>query len=207
MLISKVIKKARSGELGNLSETKFDDDKVMEYIEDGLIALYKLFSLRSAEALITMRTGVTMYTLDGTDPNVDMDDTALEVMAIQEAYDETGAYLSINVENDEWGLMTPEFNKLQIPSPAEGETIGVLYTAGPEEITSTTQTLKLPISLLESLLHYVGYRAHGSVDGNIQAENNTHLQRFRASVAEAKALGVITQDDIGDRPTSWKGYP
>ena len=199
MLISQVIELARSGELNNLTPT---DARVINYINLGMIELYKRFQLRSAEAIITMESDSTTYTLDSTDTRVSMDNTALDVMAIQEAYDESGAGLSINVENDEYGIMTPAFNQVQIPNPVEGEVIGIVYLAGPTYITDVTETLKLPQSLLEALLHYVGYRAHGAVDGKVEAETTTHYQKFEASVARAKLLGVVTEDQVADRSTT-----
>lgn len=206
MLISQVIDQARSGELSNLTDTIFTDTRVLSYINLGTIELYKRFQLRSAEAIITMEDMSTLYTLDGNDTRVSMDANAMDIMAIQEAYDESGANLSINVENDELGIMTPTFNQVQIPNPAEGERIGVIYTAGPLWVTAVTDTLALPISLLEALLHYIGYRAHGSVNGNVDAENNTHYQRFEASVARAKLLGLVTQDQIAERDVNNKGF-
>lgn len=202
MLISQVIDMARAGELSNLSDESFTDAKIISYINLGLIELYKRFQLRTAEALITMVADETNYLIDGTDINVKLEADAPEVMAILEAYDESGAMLNINVENDEYGIMTPEYDLVQIPNPSDGEKIGILYLAAPTYITTNTQKLKLPMSLLEAILHYIGYRAHGSVDGNVQAENNTHYQRFEASVARAKMLGVVTQDDIADRSTT-----
>ena len=198
MLISEVINLARSGELNNLSPS---DARVINYIDLGMIELYKRFQLRSAEAIITMEEGSTTYTLDQTDTRVQMDSTALDVMAIQEVYDESGANLSINVENDELGVMTPMFNQIQIPNPADGEVLGVLYLAAPKYITDVSETLQLPLSLLEALLHYIGYRAHGAVDGKVEAETTTHYQKFEASVARAELLGVVTMDDVADRST------
>ena len=196
---------ARSGELSNLSEENFTDPIVVSYINLGLIELYKRFQLRSAEAIITMESATTLYTLDATDSRVSMSSDA-EIMVIQEAYDESGGVLTINVESDELGILTPSYNQVQIPNPAEGEKIAIIYLAGPTYVTSVTQQLSIPISLLEAMLHYVGYRAHGSVDGNIQAENNTHYQRFEASVARAKTLGLVTADDIAERDVGIKGY-
>ena len=196
---------ARSGELSNLSEENFTDPIVVSYINLGLIELYKRFQLRSAEAIITMESATTLYTLDATDSRVSMSSDA-EIMVIQEAYDESGGVLTINVESDELGILTPSYNQVQIPNPAEGEKIAIIYLAGPTYVTSVAQQLSIPISLLEAMLHYVGYRAHGSVDGNIQAENNTHYQRFEASVARAKTLGLVTADDIAERDVGIKGY-
>lgn len=204
MLISKVIRKARSGELSNVSEEKFTDDVIMDYIELGLIELYKRFQLRSAEAVITMEDGRTLYTLDSTDAAVSMDTTAMDIMVIQEAYEESGARININVENDELGIMTPGFNQVQIPNPAEGEQIGIIYLAGPKDVTDVNQSFDAPISLLEAMLHYIGYRAHGSIDGNVEAENSTHYQRFEASVQRARMLGVVTADNVAERDTTRK---
>jgi len=206
MLISQLIELAKGGELSNLSEESFEDTRVMGYINLGLIELYKRFELKSAEALITMDENRTLYTLDSTDTNVQIDTSAMDIMAITEAWEESGKQLTVNVENDEYGIMTPTYNQVQIPNPAEGEVLSVIYTAGPTWVSSLTDQLQIPISLLEALLHYIGYRAHGSLDGNIQAENNTHYQRFEASVKRAKLLGVVTADSIADRPNKIKGF-
>lgn len=205
MLISQVIDMARSGELSNLSEDNFTDQKVIGYINLALIELYKRFEIKAAEAIITMEEGRTTYTLNSSDSAVTIDDS-IDIIAVQEAYDESGAWLNINEENDEYGIMTPTYNQVQIPNPADGEKISILYLAGPTYVTNSTATLELPVSLLEALLHYIGYRAHGAVNGNIQAENNTHYQRFEASVARAKALGVVTTDNVSDRSVRQKGF-
>ena len=57
--------------------------------------------------------------------------------------------------------------------------------------------LDIPEQYIEPLLHYMGYRAHGSMDGNIQTESNTHYMRFEASCNKLKELGVgIAPDDV-----------
>ena len=205
MLISQVIELARGGEIKNLSDDSFDDATILGYVNLGLIELYKRFSLRTEEAIVTMRDSKVIYTLDDSDVDVDIDLTH-ELMLILEAYDESGAFLNINVENDELGILTPSYDTIQVPNPAEGEKLGILYLAGPDWVTDINSKLKAPVSLLEALLHYIGYRAHGSVDGNIDAENNTHYKRFEASVARAKTLGLVTADDIQDRDVRGKGF-
>lgn len=205
MLISQVVDMARKGELSNLSEDNFTDAKILSYINLALIELYKRFELSSAEAIITMEANRTLYTLNSGDLAVTIDDT-VDMMAIQEAYDESGAYLAINEEYDEYGIMVPTYNQVQIPNPAEGERISIIYLAGPVYLTSTTVELELPTSLLEALLHYIGYRAHGAVDGNVDGENNTHYQRFEASVARAKMLGVVTTDNVTARSVYQQGF-
>ena len=205
MLISRVIEQARSGELNNLSVEGFTDTKVISYINLGLIELYKRFSLRTEEAVITMRDSKTIYTLSDVDTDVSIE-TGIDVMVITEVYDEGGALLPINVESDDYSILTPSYNTIQVPYPAEGEILSVIFTAGPIYISVDTQSLEIPISLLEALLHYIGYRAHGAIDGNIQTENNTHYQRFEASCNRAIALGIVTADDTIESDVRNKGF-
>ena len=57
-------------------------------------------------------------------------------------------------------------------------------------------TLPVPLQLTEALLHYIGYRAHGAMNGSIEAETNTHYQRFEASCQRAIAQGMYTSDSL-----------
>ena len=74
--------------------------------------------------------------------------------------------------------------------------ISVIYKPAPTWLvyideTSLTQKIPIPPQLIEPLLHYIGYRAHGSMDGNIKAENNTHYMRFVASCDRIEQLGLV----------------
>ena len=77
-------------------------------------------------------------------------------------------------------------------------TISLIYVAAPVLLTTAdlSKTLPIPPQLYEALLHYIGYRAHGALDGNIQAENSTHYQRFEASCQRAKESGMYTSDSM-----------
>ena len=203
MTIAHVIAQARSGELSNLSETGFNDDKIMLYINLGLIELYKRFNLSTGEALLTMATGKTIYKLDGTDASVNLEGPYMYLIS---AYDELGNNLDLNNEDNPLSILTPGFDEVQVPYPAPGEVLSLMYGQEPPVITQTTDILPIPITLLEALLHYVGYRGHGAVNGNVQAENNTHYQRFEASINRAQTLGVINQDDSIIRYVNDKGF-
>jgi len=203
MTIEHVIAQARSGELSNLSKTGFSDDKIILYINLGLIELYKRFNLSTGEAILTMSEGKTIYRLDGTDSNVTLEGPYMYLIS---AFDEDGNELTLNNEDDPFSVFTPRFNVVQIPYPITGKALSLIYGQEPPTITQTTDILPIPLTLLEALLHYIGYRAHGSIDGNIQAENNTHYQRFEASVNRALALGVINQDDLIIKRANSKGF-
>ena len=80
------------------------------------------------------------------------------------------------------------YNTILFNKPID-ENVLVVYKASPEWVRDLTDEVEIPMEMLESLLHYIGYRAHGSVEGNVQAENNTHYMRFDKSCANLKDLG------------------
>ena len=134
------------------------------------------------------------------------------------AYDEDGKSLSINDEDDEYGVLTPSWDTVQLPIAEDGALISVIYqqdpkligtyidrpTGTPAEVTAIetaneellASRLSLPTCLIEALLHYIGYRAHGSLDGSVQAENSTHLQRFETECEKVRELGLLSFDTV-----------
>jgi len=208
MTVEKVIDLAVKGELKKLA-VKDDTDSVISFINLGMIELYKRFPLDTEEIIIELgritdsndsyeRISDTVYKL----PN--------DLMYISAAYEEDGTEIGINKEDDPLSIMTISWNKLQVPVATSGAFISVIYVKEPALIVNTPEALaediELPVQLVEALLHYIGYRGHGSIDGNIQAENNTHYQRFEASVQRAKMLGVMTADGPLSRNVQEKGW-
>ena len=200
MTIQDVIDDANAGELSQVSATEQD---ILSYINLGLIELYKRFSLRWEEAIVTMRQDKTVYKLDGTDSNVEI---SSDINTIAEVYDENGASLPINSETEALSINTPTWNTIQVPYPSEGDKLSVIYTAPPERVTDPTDKLTIPSTLLEALLHYVGYRAHGSINGNIDGENNTHYVRFEKSCDDVTKRGLVTTDDMTNHDIKDKGF-
>ena len=64
----------------------------------------------------------------------------------------------------------------------------------------------LPTVLLEPLLHYIGYRAHGAVNGSIQAENSTHYTRYEAACNKVLEMGGLPADDNSTTALYRKGF-
>lgn len=213
MKLSRIISQAQSGELQNIA-VKSDIGKIVQYINAGLIALYGRFLIQTEEAIITMRAGKTLYKLDGTDPDVTVAGQPVpedQVMVVLSAYDESGE-LPINDETQDASIYTPTFDTIQIPYPEDGNYVSAVYRCNPEwveyeeDVTDTRAVnVKLPTVLLEPLLHYIGYRAHGAIDGNIQAENSTHYTRFKQACMEVEALGLLPTDSL-DKKNSTKGF-
>lgn len=204
MTIQDVIDLAVKGELKKLA-VKDDVDSIVSFINLGLIELYKRFPLDTEEVVIALGQATVP-----TDAYQMVSNTIYEMpsdlMYIIGAYEEDGSEININKEDDPFSIMTISWNKIQVPVATVGANIGVVYVKTPTFLSSAdvAEELPLPVQLVEALLHYIGYRGHGSIDGNIQAENNTHYQRFEASINRAKMLGVVTQDGPLDRDTKGK---
>lgn len=212
--LSTIISMARAGELKSLSAKDKTDDVVINYINLALIALYGRFQLGTAEAIITLRPDIpkTIYTLDSSDPDVVVENQPMrddEFMSVISVWNEDGTRAGVNDEKDPFSIYTVSYNQLQIPLLAKNAYVSVIYRKNPVllELDADENTLvPIPLQLMEPLLHYVGYRAHGSVDGNISTENNTHYMRYEAACNRVMEYGILTADDVNSLSTQAKGF-
>ena len=215
MRLQSIIKKARNRELKNLSAKDKSDDVIVDYINIALIALYTRFQMKTEEVVLNLKTNKTVYKLDGSDVDVYKDGVLMvypNIMKVVKAFDERGK-ISINKDEDPLSIYTISYDSIQVPFAKTGEHIGLIYTAGPDEVefvdsgdgTAVDTNVPIPPQMLEAMLHHIGYSAHGSVDGNVQAENTTHLTRFEAACNKLEALGLVPQDDI-DMGIHRKGF-
>lgn len=213
--LSTIISMARTGELKSLSQKDKTDEVIVNYINLALVALYGRFQLATGEAIITLRPEIpkTIYTLDSSDPDVVVDNQPMrddEFMSVISVWNEDGTRAGLNDEKNAFSIYTVSYNQLQIPLLADNAYVSVIYRKNPELIEYDSDLnsvlVPIPIQLLEAMLHYVGYRAHGSVDGNVQAENNTHYMRYEAACQRAAELGILTADDVNSLSTQAKGF-
>lgn len=214
MTVQQMIDMAKAGELKNLV---LDTDTILAALNLGIVELYKRFPLRVEEAIVTLGNNKQYFKMDGTDPDVDMPVDA-PYMWIVSAYGEVPLEtpmdnevslieLPINDEDNPLSINTVNWYTIQVPMSIDNETISLIYVAAPVLLTAgdLNKTLPIPPQLYEALLHYVGYRAHGALDGNIQAENSTHYQRFEASCQRAKEGGMYTSDSM-EMDRDMKGF-
>lgn len=197
MVLQQVVDLAKNSELSGLS-IKNDNTAIVGFINLGLIELYKRFPISVKEQIIELVDGQEIY------------DLASDCMWITGAYGELDEHdaasvniLPINKEDDPLSINTVSWNQVQVPLSIDGAYISLIYVAAPPYLTEVdlASNLALPVQMVEALLHYVGYRAHAALDGNIQAENNTHYSRFEASCKRIERQGMFTGDnmDMDDR--------
>ena len=212
MTVQEVIDMAKFGELRNLKLGNVEDRAIVSYINLGLIELYKRFALSIKEAVIEINSLTNSeYTLPS------------DCMWLVSAYGEVPEdapetyynELDINNENNPLSVNTVSWNKVQLPAEIEGSYVSLIYVAGPDSTQKVVyestdayalKDIALPPQLIEALLHYVGYRAYGAMDGNIQSESNTHYMRFDNSCQKIKTEGMFTNDNLDMTRVTDKGF-
>lgn len=195
MLISDAIALLKSAELKQLS-VKNNDKAIMGFINFGILELYKRFNLWEKEFLITQVTDVLIYDLDGTDLNVTMDLTDHQFMMVERMFDEDDFQMVLNDDTDKESIITPRYNQVEFTKTLDDTEISGIYRAAPVFLDNEKDTIPLPPQFFEALFHYVGYRGHGSVKGDIKSENNSHYMRFEKSCDRVKYDGLFIQDDL-----------
>ena len=183
MTIGDVVTQLKYGELRSIS-IKDDNAAIVSYINLALVALYSRFNLKISEVIIPLSHNIVEYKLPS------------DCMTVQSIFDENGDEFSLDDDANRFGIFQVDFETLQVANPGTGASIGVIYITSPISLVFTTnddltKIVPIPPQLLEPLLHYIGYRAHGSMDGDIKAENNTHFMRYEASCRRIEALGLI----------------
>lgn len=212
MTVQEVIDMAKFGELRNLKLGNLEDRAIVSYINLGLIELYKRFPLSIKETVLELNSSTNSEY-----------DLPTDCMWLVSAYGEVPAdapetyynELDINNENNPLSVNTIGWNKVQLPVEMEGSYVSLIYVAGPDNTQKVIhnedglylqEDLQLPAQLIESLLFYIGYRAHGAMDGNIQSESNTHYMRFDKSCQKIRAEGMLTNDNLDMTRVKDKGF-
>ena len=215
MRLKRIIANARNRELKNLSPKDKTDEVIVNYINIALVELYSIFQLRTDELVLKLKTGKTVYKLDGTDPDVYKEGVLYrsnDFMTVVSAYDENGE-ISINNNNDSLSVFTVAYNKIQVPYATTGEHIALVYRTAPTEVVfvddgsgnAVDAEVELPIHMMEALLSHIGYSAYSSIDTMQEVETDKHMQRFDRACQRLESYGLVPQDAL-DLNIDRKGF-
>lgn len=233
MLLSEVFDQLTYGELnqlaiGGISEGAIEQSaypQVISHINLALTELYKRFPLKLRTVTVQLDESIGTYYLDssysavdGTASTLYLIDTVADrfvdnVFKIERVFDEDGDPLVFNDENDITSIMTYDYNAFTVPNPDSSEAITVEYRAdhdpiSPKELDPSEVTVKIPRSLLESLLNYIAYRAYSSnppVDGTDRS--GQYLAKFEASIARVKKLDLVNDIEKSNEKLVDRGWP
>lgn len=219
MKLSLILAQARSSELSSLSPLDKTDEKVITYINQGLIDLYDEFTILTEEAIVHLRPDLakTVYTLSSTDTDVTVAGqpfTDGDAMAIMFAYDEKGKPIALNDEEDPFSVFTLSPTQVQIPLLDDKTYVALIYKRVPQLVTyvdsgdgSAVDTeVVLPLQMLKPLIHFIGYRAHGAVDGSVNEENSTHYAKYVAAIQTLKLRGGFSPEGTKHGAFYDRGY-
>lgn len=215
MRLKRIIANARNRELKNLSPKDKTDEVIVNYINIALVELYSIFQLRTDELVLNLKTGKTVYKLDGTDPDVYKEGVLYrsnDFMTVVNAYDENGE-ISINNNNDSLSVFTVAYNKIQVPYATTGEHIALVYRTAPTEVefvddglgNAVDAEVELPIHMMEALLSHIGYSAYSSIDTMQEVETDKHMKRFDRACQRLESYGLVPQDAL-DLNIDRKGF-
>lgn len=186
MTLQDIVDLARYSEAAGTS-IKDNTDVIILFMNAGMTELYKRFPITTNEHIVTLVEGTSTYTLP------------TDFMYAMSAYEEVDingtmgiAEIPINDESDDKSIFFPNHKEVQIPDAEDGAFISIIYVAKPPFYTSADlgNDIDLPDTLIDCLLHYIGYKAHLGIRGDGQAETNAHFIRFERSCDKARELGV-----------------
>lgn len=198
MILQDIVNAAKYSELSSTA-LKDNTDAIITFINLGMLELYKRFPIKTREATYNVGSTTSLYSLP---PNF------MYPIAVygenKEGDLDAEIKIPINEDGNDQSIFFPNHYQVQVPSAIEGSKVSVIYVSKPDSYTvdSLSSEVELPETLVEALLHYVGYKAHLGIRGDGQAENNAHYIRFDASCKKARELGVAYPVDsykMGDR--------
>lgn len=202
MRLQDIIDLAKYSELSSTA-IKDNNDAIILFINAGMLEIYKRFPVKVNEHIVTLSDDTTLYSLPT--------DFMYALEAFGEAQENSvgeSTELSINEPEDPYGIFIPNTKQVQVPLSNTGYFISIMYVAKPTYYTDDdlAEEIDLPETLIEPLLHYIGYKAHLGIRSDGQSDNNAHYMRFERSCDKARELGVAYPLDsmsminrLGDR--------
>lgn len=213
MVVDDVINDLKCGELsahGMFANDKLspaNKNKLVLAINLGLLDLYTKFPLLTKEITIKQLPTVTTYKLEifhaksqgGNDYYImdTLQDIFVgDVIRIEAVYDEAGCELKLNNTSECNVILTPTMDSLEIPHPASGEYLSVVYRAKHHQLTDTEHRIYLPNHLKSCLLNYVAHRIYsGSPAQDAMALSQMFYQKYMMEINDLNHNGFLNKDD------------
>lgn len=216
MLASEFISIARSSELSGLSTVNMTPDKLLGFLNLGIIELSKKFHISTRAEAIRTSPYTSVYTLRNPD-----------VVQILEIYDSEGKelvpYTIIGSERYDYRLVS--FNSFMIKHqeeyvPTYNEITGVenidevsgpnrelmvVYKAVAEKVETVDDEIPISEVFIDALLSYVGYKANSATSTN-ENDISRLWQRYMSSLNEVSLAGYDAHVDLPSRSVSSKGF-
>lgn len=202
--------------------------QVISFINMAMIDIYRKFLIVDKNVTIEQFDNILEYSLtyEHAQSNLAPVDPAItryiadtgyntpfteDVLQIHSAYQKNFEELPLNDLNERTSIFTIADDMIQIPYPAQGEFIDLIYHANPEKIpldTTACDTLKvrLPQQFLSALLAYVGYRAHISLPAGNTSKSTEHLGRYLGICNDIRLIGTFNKPNLSNLKLLDRGF-
>lgn len=223
MKIVDLFRQLSFGELSNLAVSDSGSGliipekrpQLVQYTNDGLMALHTRFLLSEKSILLEQVNHITNYHLivkytetSGSDvdwpyikdlPNEPFKGDLIKVLSV---WNSSGVQYPLNDAEDPRSLFTPQPNILQIPNPVGGMETSVVYQAshyklddrisGPDNILD--QIIDLPIYLDNALQLFVAHKVFSHMNGQENIiKGQEYLGAYEAACAEVEQRDLVNQ--------------
>lgn len=192
MTVRQVLSLAKVSELNGLGVAS-NDEATLGFLNMGVLELYKRFTLKVEEHIITLVDNVSIYEMPE------------DFMWLVSAYGEVDKQspmlvnvLPINEEDNPLSINTVSWNKVQVPVSSYGSYISCIYVASPYMylVSDLDNRIDIPLQMVDPLLAYIGYRANSAIDTGVQTEDNAWYIRFENSCTRVRTEGMMNSNDM-----------
>ena len=222
MKVSQFLSFVRDSELSNLSSNSFTDDRLISFMNLGIIELSKRFRLATKVETIQTSMYTHIYTLRHSD-----------VINILDIIDSKGKSLISqkisDSENYDYKLMSNnsfllkrkvdyvesithtkfrgggELENLQ-EVPAPDLSLVVVYSAIADLVEDKEDDLPIPELFIEALMSYVGYKAYRTLGANGQSDSSEKWKVFEYCCTLAANSSFAGNDTILSSSVQSKGF-
>lgn len=222
MKVSQFLSFVRDSELSNLSSNSFTDDRLISFMNLGIIELSKRFRLATKVETIQTSMYTYIYTLRNSD-----------VINILDIIDSTGKSLIpqklSDSENYDYKLMSSnsfllkrkfdyvdsityttnrggdKIENLQ-DVPAPDHSLVVVYSAIADLVTDEEDDLPIPELFIEALMSYVGYKSYRTLGANGQNDSSEKWKVFEYCCSLVTNSSYAGDDTILGNSVQSKGF-
>lgn len=223
MKLEELFSRLSYGELSNLAMSgegsgtirDKEQDKLITYVNSGMIALHKRFVLRSKEVLIECYDHITDYHLkkryalnSGSDEKykyiIDLPENQFveDVIRILEVSNSLKQKLPLNDPGNPLSVFTPSPTTLQVPEPITRNGLSVIYQANPVPLEyvgtdregALAQEIDIPSFLETALTNHIAYKVYSHMNGQEQqAKAQEYLVMFENECSEVESNDLMAQ--------------
>lgn len=205
MRIQRLLDYLKYSELADLklNDLNTNDDsktRVFSYIDRALAVVNVEFSINQVEYILNLKATRCRYFINDA-----------KLVKLITAYYSDGTELSLNNENTDKSVFTPQLNVIEyrganLSTDTFTDYLSLIYLKGFDNITDANDLVDISEGLLECITNYVGFLAYSSVNMSGDSPAKYYLSRYKDSVATAKNNGFSNDDNTSFTKLEERGF-